>query len=497
MRTGASITRGRSRLAFIALAVASAAVYFACATARGAEPGTLDASFGNNGIVTVAVGSLAEASAVAVQPNGDIVTAGETVIDRQDEILSTRMTPDGDLDPSYGNGGIVTVPINGAAGVDSGDALALQTDGKIVIAGAGTPSGGGSVQFAAVRLNPDGSLDQSFGTGGVALAPLGSQSIANGIKVESDGTIALVGVATVNGQKQFAAAQLNPDGSLDQSFGQGGVTTFGPPGAAWGLAVQPEGRLVLVGETTSATGGQEFMVARLNSDGSVDQSFGQSGFTTFSVGSRSYGFAIALRTDGRIVVAGPALTDNVVAVTAILNPDGTLDQSYGDGGIATVPFPHGVNGIALDSDGRMVLPTVGAGVLRLRPDGTADPTFGQDGSTLIPIGGGGGANGIAIQPSDGKIVLTGAAPVDGRGELTVIRLNGGGGLSSSDPGTITAGAKRSRSAAVVQPKTPSLTTLHHRHQSRCRASHRHRRRHRVTHRRGAPLRHRAPPCHHR
>jgi uncharacterized delta-60 repeat protein len=460
-------------------------------------PGSVDTSFGQGGSVAVAVGSGAGAAAVAVQANGDIVTAGEALLDGEDVILSTRMTPGGELDQSYGTGGIVTVPINGSAGVDSGSALALAPDGKIVIVGGAAPSPGAQLQFTAVRLATDGKLDPTFGQDGVAIVAIGTTSIATAVVVEPDGKIAMAGVATV-GHRVFAAARLNPDGTPDAGFGDGGATTFGPPGAAWAMAFQPDGRLVLAGQTATATGSQAFMAARLNSDGTLDLGFGQAGTVAVPLGSRAYGFGLGIRPDGRIVLAGPALTDALVAATVLLNSDGSIDRGYGNSGIATAPYPHGVNGMTLDQQGRMVLPTVGAGALRLSADGSADSTFGAGGGTLVPIGTGGGANGVAIQAGDGKIVLAGLAGVNGQSELTVIRLNGGGPVAGSTvaaaatPRMIVGPGYRAAAPDNVV-KAPKHLRMPRRTRSRCAhagARHGHRR----LSARGGPHRHRAPRC---
>jgi uncharacterized delta-60 repeat protein len=521
MHAKAATKRTRA-LAALALPAAVGAVLALASPALATGPGSLDTSFAGSGYTTVAVGTLAAAAAVVVQPNGDIVTAGEAAIAGQNVILSTRMTPYGALDPTFGVGGIVTVAINGSAGVDSGAGLALQPDGKIVLAGDGISGSTGSLQFAAVRLDRDGSLDPSFGEGGIAQVPIGAASIATAVVIQPDGKIAIAGTAIV-GIKQLAAARLNPDGTVDTSFGDNGATAFGPAGGAWGMVVQPDGKLVLAGERLDATGHSDAMMAgRLEADGSVDAGFGRDGTVSVQFGAGAVGFAVALRPDDRIVLAGAAPTSNgAVAVTALLAGDGSLDQTYGTGGVATVPDPHGVNGIVIDQQGRMVFPTVGAGALRLNADGTPDSSFGNAGLTLVPLGTAGGANGVAIDPNSGNIVLAGAATIDGLTVLTVIRLTGGGPVlqpstrhpspppngdtpdpptGSSSPGGGTAPA--TVAAMIIYPpashpnpvsvvgKVPrAQLELPLRHPARC-GRHRHTR----LKRRGAPHRHRAPRC---
>jgi uncharacterized delta-60 repeat protein len=409
------------------LSIAAAAIAIPAALASHAlaatSPGSLDTSFGNGGTATVALGSSFGATAVVVQPDGGIVTAGQATVGGRGEIVATRMTPSGALDPTFGNGGIATFAIGVNAGDDSGDALALQPDGKLVIVGWVDPTGTGRTEFAAVRLESNGSLDPTFGTGGVTTLPIGVTAIANAVAIEPDGDIVIGGCANT-GHKAFAVAQLNPDGTLDTSFGTAGITTLSPTGCAWGIAVQTNGQIVVAGQAnyTSAST-QQFMTARLNTNGTVDSTFGTNGIVMTPVGSTALGYGVALQPNGQIVLAGPAFTTTGVAATVRLNPDGTLDQSYGTGGIGTLADWNGVNGIVLDAQGRIVLPTVGPGAVRMDANGTPDLTFGVGGNALVPLSGQGGANGAAIQ-QDGKIVLAGAASINGQIVLTVQRLNG-------------------------------------------------------------------------
>jgi uncharacterized delta-60 repeat protein len=354
-----------------------------------------------------------------------IVTAGQTTVDGENRIIATRMNPNGTLDPGFGNGGIVTVSVNGGAGMDSGAGLALQSDGKIVIAGDAEATAYGPLSFAAVRLNPDGSLDPSFGAGGVTTVDIGGiESIANAVVIGPDGKIDLAGTANV-GHNAFAAARLNANGTLDTSFGNRGTTTLTPTAAAWGLALQSDGGLVLAGEANYANrniaDAQQFMAARLTSAGRLDTKYGKSGIAYVPVGGTSLGYGVALQGDGKAVLAGIGWTNTNVNATARLTTSGTLDTTYGNRGIATVPDANGANGIVLDGSGNALLPAVGPSALRITSRGQADTTFGNAGIADDPVGTGGGANGAALQ-SDGGIVLAGAATVDGQTEIFVSRI---------------------------------------------------------------------------
>jgi len=402
------------------------AVLSAAGPARAAEAmGIVQRSFAMSGTALVPYGSTAGAAAVVVQPDGKIVTAGQTTVNGQNKIIVTRMTATGAQDPTFGTNGIVTVAVNGGAGMDSGAGLALQPDGKIVIAGLGNQTIYGPQAFAAIRLNPDGSLDQSFGAGGYATVNVGGvQSIANAVVIQPNGKIVLAGTANV-GHKAFAAARLNPDGSLDTSFGDHGTITLSPNGAAWGLALQSNGKLVIAGQTDydnpSIPGAQQFMAARLTSGGHLDATYGDNGIAKIPVGGTALGFGVAVQPDGKAVLAGIAWTYTNMNATVRLTTRGQLDSTYGHQGMAMVPDGHGVNGIVLDSSGAAILPAVGPSVLRIDADGTPDQSFGNGSIVDDPVGSGGGANGAAVGP-DGKIVIAGAATVDGQDQIFVSRV---------------------------------------------------------------------------
>lgn len=388
-------------------------------------PGSLDTRFGNRGFVTLALGAWAGAAAVVVQPDGKIVSAGEANVGGHNVMVATRITRNGAFDRGFGGGGVVTVNIGGGAGVESGAALALQRNGRIVMVGAGEATRYGPLHFAAVRLLRNGHRDRSFGHDGVAIAPVGATSIANAVVVAPDGAIVLAGTALLRHIK-FAAARLTPKGRLDRTFGHRGTITLGPTGGAWGMVALPGGKVVLAGQAAYdnplLAGAQQFMAARLTARGRPDGSFGRHGVVLVPVGETALGFGVALRNDGKLVLAGPAFTDTGVNATVRLNPDGSRDPTYGVGGIATIADWNGVNGITLGPHGEIVLPAVGASAIVLNPNGSPDGDFGQGGIAAANVPSG-GANGAALQP-DGKIVLAGAAKVGDRIVLTVIRLNG-------------------------------------------------------------------------
>lgn len=404
----------------LAVVVSTTLVLGTAATPAGAaSAGSVDTAFGTNGTSTVPVGSLAVAVAATVQSNGAIVSAGEATVAGTNVILSTRMLSSGAPDPAYGHSGTVTVNINGGA---CANAVALQPDGKIVLAGTGGDLSSGTLAFAAVRLLPNGQLDPQFGHGGVSTVPIGTEAIANAVSIRPDGKIVLGGMATV-AHPEFASARLNSNGSIDSSFGRRGVVTLAPPAAAWGMVLQPDGKVVLAGQQ-DYRGAQAFMAARLTTSGTLDATFGNGGLVTVPVGSTAIGNAVALQPDGRIVLAGNAFTSTSVAATVRLMSNGSLDPSFGSGGIATLPLWEAVNAVGLQSDGEILLGATGATAVRMNRDGTPDQTFGTGGATRVQLGtGNDAANGVTTQP-DGGIILSGVAHMGGTAVLSVIRLLG-------------------------------------------------------------------------
>jgi uncharacterized delta-60 repeat protein len=414
--------RDRTNILRAALAFVIAAV-FAVPTTAAATTGALDTSLGNDGFASVAVGAQAAAAATVVQPNRDIVTAGQTWLGSgQTEIVVTRMTPDGQLDPSFGDGGIATVPIGNASGLDSGAALALQPDGKIVAAGTGQANG--KLEFAAVRLDTNGTPDPTFGSNGVALVSIGATAIANAVAIQPNGDVVLGGSAASGRDIYFAAARLTPSGVPDPSFGSNGVAflTGQPPGAAWGMVLQPSGGIVLAGATGSCTTCQSsYMAMRLTQNGSLDRTFAQNGVFANDFGGNATGLASALAPNGDTLITGIDQTSRgSKVVTVALTPSGALDPSFGSRGVASFAG-SGVNAMAVDSSGRIDLAGVGASIVRLEPNGSLDTSF-SGGVGFYCNTSSCAANGIALDPTNGYIVLSGATVVNGAYEILVLRV---------------------------------------------------------------------------
>lgn len=319
-----------------------------------AAAGDLDPTFGVGGKVTTDFfGDFDLLRCVLVQPDGKIVAGGSAINTglSTDYFALARYNPDGSLDSSFGIGGKVTTSNGPYDNVIN--SIALQPDGKIVAAGisnsGGTPA---HLVWTLARFTASGGLDPTFGVGGIVMTSfpggLDGSGEAEAILVQPDGRIVAGGIAGGNAG-DFALARYDSDGTLDASFGIGGevLTDFsGMLDIATSLALQPDGKIVAAGNADVLDPLQyKFGVARYNDDGSLDSGFGAGGKVVTVIQGADEISAVALQADGKIVVAGtsgptPFPPDNSVAIARYLS-NGSLDSSFGTGGIVITSLPGG------------------------------------------------------------------------------------------------------------------------------------------------------------
>jgi uncharacterized delta-60 repeat protein len=399
----------------------------------GHRPGSLDTSFGRGGFVTTPIGDGAGASALAIQQDGKLVAAGTSNIgsDTDRHFALVRYHANGKLDGSFGTGGKATTTIGPGGGVSFGgphpggafaNALAIQKDGKLVAAGACAawpPPGCGD--FALARYNANGTLDTSFGRGGIVTTPIGDGVSA--LAIQKDGKLVAAGrSAGPTGLGRFALVRYNANGRLDTSFGRGGKATTqiagtkrpGYGAGASALAIQQDGKLVAAGWSGNGYVGA-FWLVRYNANGTLDTSFGRGGKATTPTGTcPDCVSALAIQQDGKLVAAGTSYHNqrgNLDRFALVrYNANGTLDGSFGRGGKVTTPT-GGASALAIQQDGKLV--AAGSrnnrfALVRYNPNGTLDGSFGRGGkvTTPITIGSGAGASALAIQ-QDGKLVAAG------------------------------------------------------------------------------------------
>ncbi|MDD5214961.1 MAG: FG-GAP-like repeat-containing protein [Methylococcales bacterium] len=339
------------------------------------ENGSLDASFNGNGIATTAVGLYGgETKAVAIQTDGKIVAAGIFNNGDWDSTL-VRYNTDGSLDTSFDSDGIVLSASN--PGVDTWNSIAIQGDGKILVAG--YKNNGTDADFALARYNSNGSLDSSFDNDGIVTTDFGSYEEANSVAMQSDGKILVAGDTHL--------VRYNSNGSLDTSFAGDGTVENGLNFVST-VKVQADGKILVVGETF---GNLDFSLTRYNNDGSLDTSFGGDGLVTTDItaGASESAQSVAIQSDGKILVAGTTGGGTYASLVLVrYNNDGSLDASFGDGGkTSTVISNGGVNNVsvAIQTDGKIVLSATshnlsGSSVsdialVRYNSDGSLDKSF--------------------------------------------------------------------------------------------------------------------------
>ena len=409
-----------------------------------AKSGDLDRSFGTRGIAAIDF----NARTVAVQGKDKLIAAG-TAFDGTTNVGTftlARFTRDGALDPTFGTGGTVSTGFTGYQTALLG-ALAVQADGKLVAAGTVRSSSTGPFgDVALARFKPDGTLDPTFGTGGTVTASFaGGPDDAQALVVQADGKLVIAGFANQDLNIDFGLARFNPDGTLDPTFGTGGtvITDFrGDPlgDRVSSLAVQADGKLVAAGtigfRDKSVT---EFALARYTADGTLDPTFGTDGkvITAFhNPSGTSFDnvlHALVLQPDGKLVAAGTSRTVpyRLDFALARYNPDGTLDPTFGTGGEVTTDFGFDLGddqafALALQPDGKLVatgraVPENGAGIglVRYNSDGTLDRSFGAAGKVTTAVASSGQA--LAIQPN-GRLVVAGT--VGGNASSVLVRYRG-------------------------------------------------------------------------
>ena len=447
------------------------------ALARYDTNGVLDASFGGTGIVTDGVGIVV--NGMAVQSDGKIIAVGWG---GNYDFAVFRYTPGGVLDIAFGpdHTGRVITHLGGFSDFSRANAVAiepgdnLQTLDRIVVGGYTEVFN--PPQFEVVRYAIDGSLDTTFGGTGVVTVPVGTGffNVANSVVIQGTGTeprkIILAGYSSGNFENEFCALRFNDDGTLDNAFdGDGKVyTSFGSDqDVAAGATLVPGGKLLIVGSTLVNQNNDDFALARYHlSDGSLDTSFNDDGKMTQDIGERpAQAKAIAIQTDGKIVVAGSSVNginygpEHSVALTR-LDPDGGVDMSFGHFGKTTVTLGEAdsvLNAMAIQPDGRIVA----AGftgtnflVARFTTNGMPDTSFNGSGIATPQIAPDGNiATATAVQP-DGKIVIAGG--IGFNGNLAVVRFNTDSTLDASFDGdgklTIDFGAGLNLANAVkIQP----------------------------------------------
>jgi uncharacterized delta-60 repeat protein len=416
--------------------------------------GALDTTFGGTGVVATSLSHYADTAYTSLlQANGDIIAAGTTTSGshKTPSFALVAYTPTGGLDTTFGQGGKAITPVGniGSTRLSAAQYPSTDTSGnanKIVL----VDNGGSGITLA--RYNPNGTLDTTFGSKGVVTTPFSGDALS--VAIQPDGKIVLGGASG----SDFALLRYNPNGSLDTTFGTGGEVLTPVPGGGTidSVVVQPDGKIVAGGyayydnsDPTQAL--TEFTLARYTSNGSLDTTFGSGGIVhTFWPGGSGQGSinALALEGNGQIVAVGKASPGTSGASAwgvARYNGDGSLDTTFGTGGVVTLDTPvsydfhnGAAQAVAVQPNGELVVEGTALdanfnhtfAVATLTATGSLDPAFGGSGWVLGTANGATATMGprrVLVQPSDGKVVVTGTVPdssKQGAADFAVARYDG-------------------------------------------------------------------------
>ncbi len=396
------------------------------------EPnGTLDAGFGAGGVAIVAFGDLFdEATRGLVQPDGKVVAAGHTLVEPgRTEIAVARLTTAGELDSSFGAGGGVRLSVGEVPGIESVNSIALDASGRIVLAGVARYGAGPSRMVALIRLTPYGEPDATFGTNGVVTTKVGgpdSSSSAHDVAIQPDGKIVVA--VDRSGTTHLTVARYTASGTLDPTFGTDGIASvemWNPDGKLTETSVVTlDGGTILLGgnRLVTSAGGSELLVARLTSTGALDTtSFFGSGTARFlktsEAGENEALSEILVEPDGKLILAGwrgPNSRAATHPVVARVDRSGTYDSTFSCNGVADDPVGSrggwALNAAALTSTGKIV-----AGGTAFTPDVDSDFALARFLTSATPTcaappppppsGGGGGGGGGGLIPPDFELTI--------------------------------------------------------------------------------------------
>jgi uncharacterized delta-60 repeat protein len=417
--------------------------------------GSLDTDFSDDGWATAkpgGAGSFDIAEGVALQPNGKLVavgSSGRSVL--HTDVGLARFKANGRLDAGFAKGGTRTIDFARRNRSDAASAVAIQRNGRIVVTGFAARSSNSSKLLVA-RFKPSGRLDPTFSRDGRTKIAFPGRAGAGGeaLAIQRDGRIVVAGSVSSRSGGDMAVVRLTPNGRLDRTFSGDGRRTIRFPrevggSEASGVAIRRDGMIVVGGFSVEAGHGRDFAVASLRPDGDLDRHFSNDGRATFGFGNGSnddQAAALALGPGGEIALAGAVLPMGAAEAdfgVLVLDRAGRPDPAFSDDGRVTFGFnnPNEVDfatGIAFQPRGKLVVGGTSEqgvharefAVARLLDSGGFDQGFGQDGRRTEELSEGTAddeANSMVIQP-DGDIVLAGLSAPDDRFNFALARFLG-------------------------------------------------------------------------
>ncbi|HSF88605.1 MAG TPA: T9SS type A sorting domain-containing protein [Saprospiraceae bacterium] len=331
--------------------------------ARFATNGDPDASLDEDGIVLTDFDGRSDiAEGIALDAFNRIIIAGSVDSGDGFGFGAARYLPDGTLDQTFGDQGLVTKK-TGITGFCK--ALAVQQDNKIVLGGYVLNPISLTNEFVVMRFNTNGTPDSTFHDDGIVMTNMGiGAGVANAMLIQPDGKIVLAGQALNEAtlRWEIAIVRINPDGSPDQTWDEDGVVFTGSQDADFtikAVALQEDRKILVGGFFGTAPSNNLFAVARYHPGGGLDETFGTEGIVLDSYGDQDNQInSIVLQPDGQILIAGTSLKGNRdLFAIARLDPDGSFDGTFGEGGVVrpVIEQNDGIHSIALQEDGKLLV----------------------------------------------------------------------------------------------------------------------------------------------
>ena len=398
--------------------IATTAGFLAAAT-----PGDLDLSFSSTGIAVVDFGD-DDGQDIALQTDGKIVIAGTALVTLDDDWALVRLLTNGNIDTGFGTAGLVTTDVSGPG--DYGRAVAVQTDGKIVVAGRTWDAASGS-DFTVARYTTTGVLDSTFAAdaSGIVIADVDNNDNALGIAIQNDGKIVVVGSTWGEFTQDFAVLRFTDTGVLDSSFGDGGVVLteiHSGSDIANAVAIQNDGKIVVVGQACmdAACAHMDFALARYETNGDLDPTFDSDGILTQAIKPWDEGaYAVALQDDDKIVAVGytclseDCANSNFAVVRFLSN--GAIDPGFVSSAFTDINGSgEKAYAVAISPNGSVVVTgtTVISGqentaIVWFDGDGVPDAGFGANGVAINNIGAGTEFSRAIVIPNNGTVVIAG------------------------------------------------------------------------------------------
>jgi uncharacterized delta-60 repeat protein len=409
---------------------------------RYTSTGALDATFDKDGKVTTLVnGYPVSLNAIGIQSDNKILAAGNN-----GDFTLIRYNTNGSLDPTFSDDGMVSTDIKSFDNFSN--CLILLPDRKIIVGG--YSSNKREEKINLLKYNTDGTLDNSFNSGGIVELNINfTQSMASSMKILDNGKIIVGGTASFQSYDHHTSTLYSKDGQLDPTYNGNGIFI------GWGLdptyctdlAVQRDGKIVQVGYDRNKWDPDVFMLHRILQDGHGDRSFGDIGFLTTDVGpSSDRASCVAIQADDKILVGGYSHNGNDWDFSLVRYlPNGTLDPGFSNDGKVITDIGSVNNGpeaIALQKDGKIILGgftevnnQLQFALLRYTPEGMLDPSFNTTGKVILNVSPDGDESIYAVLvQDDGKILVAGDAFNGTNTDFAIIRLNSNGSLDNTFSG---------------------------------------------------------------